>query len=90
MTTHRAAVDSLTALRRLRALREDIAACINTARFGVDAGSDLADAIDCLGSWLDDGAATMTDALREAELAAEIAADAEYERVCIPHPIAAE
>lgn len=90
MTTHRTAIDTLTALRRLRALREDIASCINTARFGVDADSDLADAIDCLGSWLDDGAATMADALREAEIAADIASDAEYERRIVPHPIAAE
>lgn len=80
MTTYRAAADTLRAIREIRGLREDIATRINRARFAVDADSDLADAIDCLRSWLDDGEATLKDALREAELAADIASDDEVER----------
>lgn len=90
MTCRRSAIDTLTALRRVRALREDIATCISNARFGVDADSDLADAIDCLGSWTDDGEAALKDAIREAELAADIASDEWVERRIVPHPVAAE
>lgn len=52
---------------RLDSLREDIATRISRASFGVDAGSDLAEAIEALSEWLDDGKATLADALRLAD-----------------------
>lgn len=57
----------LDSLREIRALREDIATRISRAAFGVDADSDLAEAIEALSEWLSDGKATLADALRLAD-----------------------
>lgn len=80
----------LAALRDIPGLRLDIATRINRAAFGVDAGSDLAEAIEMLSEWLDEGEARLTDALRLADGEARDADEEWAERRIVPHSVAAE
>lgn len=78
------------ALRTIDAARDTISVAISNARPACTAGSDMADAVECLRSWLSDGKATMEDALKIADREVRGASEAEYERRVVPHPIAAE
>lgn len=79
------ATGCVQALSAIVGLREQIASAIARAGTDMSADTDLADSIDCLRSWLDDGEATLKDALRLAKAeAAAVDAD-EYERRIVPH-----
>lgn len=57
----------LDTIRQIRGLREDIATRISWAAFGVDADSDLAEAIEMLSEWLDEGKSRLDEAIRLAD-----------------------
>lgn len=79
-----------TELRTIRALRSQIASAIANAEVHAGSDIDMADELECLRSWLDDGAAPLTDALKGADHMLCAAEDDAYERRVVPHSIAAE
>lgn len=79
-----------TALRNIRALRSQIASELANAAVHAGSDIDMADDIDNLRSWLDDGAATLQDAMKGADHMLCAAEDDAYERRIVPHPVAAE
>lgn len=90
MTCLPSASACIDALRRVRALRSQIASELAGAAVHCGDDLDLRADIENLRSWLDDGAATLQDALKGADHAVCAAADDEYERRVVPHAIAAE
>lgn len=80
----------IDALRRVRALRSQIASELAGAAVHTQADTDLADCVECMRSWLDDGDTAMAGALRHAEIEVSAAAENFEERRIVPHAIAAE
>lgn len=78
------------ALRTIRALRSQIASALADAAVHAGSDIDMADDIESLRSWLDDGAAPLQDALKGADHMLCAASDDEYERRIVPHQVAAE
>lgn len=84
-TDSASALACLNSLRAIRDLRSRVASELAGAAVHAPPDSDLSACVEYIRSWLDDGEATMKDALREAEIEV-IRADAdEYERRVVPH-----
>lgn len=83
-TDSASAVACLASLRAIRDLRSRVASELAGAAVHAPPDSDLAACVDCVRSWLDDGEATMKDALREAEIEVIRADAGEYERRIVP------
>lgn len=77
---HRATVACQDALRRIRALRSEIASELAGAAVNAGDDTELAGEIEYLEGWLSDGAGPMQNALEAAGHAVSAAADDEYER----------
>lgn len=67
-------------LRRVRALRSQIASELAGAAVNIGDDIDMADDLENLRSWLDDGTATLQDAIKGADHMVCAAGDDQYER----------